>query len=110
MSFLLSILTKDQWLSLLRSILIAGGSALAAKGLLTADQAAWLSTPEALGIVLGAGGAIAGLLARRKTSMVAAVAALPEVQKVEMHPTDEGEALAQATKSTPSATVTVGAP
>ena len=104
--------SQDQVKSALRTLLASAGSALAgyviAKGWVSASEAnAILSNQQvmdtATAIVLaafGSGGALAsgiwGMIAHKQANLVATVAKMPEVTKVETVPTAAGIALASA--------------
>ncbi len=97
---------------------VAAGWAIG-KGWITQSQAAAiLSNQEVLSLataiivaLLGAGAStfsgVWGLVAHKQANMVAVVAALPEVAKVEVMPTPAGVALATSVPPTPGAVVTI---
>jgi hypothetical protein len=115
--------SQDQVQSALRTLIVALGSALAgwaiAKGWITKEQAsAVLSNQEVIGaatavILAGLGSAASaasgvwGLVVHKQVNMVAAVAAMPEVAKVEMKPTEAGVGIASAIANAPGVVVTV---
>lgn len=115
--------SQDQINSAVRTFVATVGGALAGwaigKGYVSQAQAnAILSNQEfisaATTIVLAGAGSIGaavvgiwGLISHRQANMVATVAALPAVSKVEMLPTKEGVDIANAVPSTPGAVVTV---
>lgn len=101
-------MTKDQIQSLIRSILISVGAFAAGKGWITSAQASWLSTDAALpliGMLAAAGGAVWSAISRKQSNMVATVAAMPEVNKVETTATPAGQALATSANSASAGTV-----
>ena len=118
--------SQDQVKSAIRTLIATGGGMLAGwaigKGWITQDQAAAiLSNQELMGaatvimltIVGSLGSAIAGIwgvIDKKQVNLVAAVAAMPEVNKVETMPTQAGADLAanvQAAGPPPGAIVTV---
>lgn len=115
--------SQEQINSAIRTLVASLGGVLAgwaiAKGWITQAQAtAILSNQEVIGAatmvllaVLGGGGSavagIWGLIAHKQVNMVAAVAAMPEVAKVETMPTAAGVALASAVPPAPGVVVTI---
>lgn len=115
--------SSEQVKSAIRTLVASLGGALAGwaigKGWISQDQAAAiLSNQELIGAataiviaLLGSGASavagIWGLVANKKTNLVATVAAMPEVAKVEAMPTPEGVALAAAVPPAPGVVVTV---
>jgi len=118
--------SQEQVKSAFRTLIATGGGMLAGwaigKGWITQDQAAAiLSNQEVIGAVtaillaivgsLGSAGAgIWGLIAHKQVNVVATVAAMPEVAKVETMRTTEGVKLAadiQAAGPAPGAVVAV---
>ncbi len=116
-------MNQEQLKSALRTLVSTGGGILAGlaigKGWITQSQAqAILSNQpmidlatEVLLLVFGAGGTAAvgiwGVVGHSAPNMVATVAAMPEVSKVETARTDAGVALAAAVPSVPGSVVTV---
>src|SRR3977135_786957 len=115
--------SQDQIKSAARALVATLGGVLAGwaigKGWITQAQAnAILSNQEAMGAattlvlaLLGAGGSgIAGIwgwISHKQANMVATVAAMPEVAKIETMPTPSGVALASAVPQAPGVIVTV---
>ncbi len=116
-------LSPDQLKSAARWVVATGGSALAswvvAKGFVSKDQAAAiLANPDVqnygvtvivsvVGAAVSGAGLLWGLITHKKVNMVAAVAALPEVAKIETTPTQAGASLAAAIPPAPGVVVTV---
>lgn len=115
--------SQDQINSAVRTLVATLGGVLAGwaigKGWITQAQAsAILSNQEAISAatvliltLIGAGGSgiagIWGLISHKQANMVATVAAMPEVAKVETMPTPSGVALASAVPPAPGVVVTV---
>lgn len=118
--------SKEQVNGAVRTLVASGGGLLAGwaigKGWISQDQAAAiLSNQEVLGAattilltVLGAGvSALVGvksIIEHKPANLVAAVAAMPEVAKVEVMPTPAGTTLKDEVPPTPGAVVTVASP
>jgi hypothetical protein len=103
-------MSQPQLESMIRSVLIAGGSYAAGRGWITSSQLAWFSSDAALqfvGIVVALGGALWGMIAHKQANMVATVAAMPEVAKVTTVPSPAGDALADAVNVAPPPTAVV---
>jgi hypothetical protein len=115
--------SQQQINSAIRTLVASLGSAVAgyviAKGWISASEAnAILSNQQLmdsattvilalLGAGASAGAGILGLIAHKQSNVVATVAAMPEVAKVEMVPSKAGIDLAAAVPSAPGAVVTV---
>lgn len=103
-------MSQDLINSLLRSLGASLGGALAswfvAKGWLSVADAATV-IGAVTGVLLSAGTLVWGAIAHREVNLVATVAALPNVSKVETVSTQAGRDLAAATGSTLTAVVTV---
>ncbi len=115
--------SPDQVNSAVRILVASGFSLLAGwaigKGLITKDQAAAILSDQqlmgagtviVLSIVGAAGSAFSlvwGLVAHKQVNLVATVAAMPEVAKVETMPTEAGAALAESVPPAPGSVVTV---
>jgi hypothetical protein len=97
----------------IRQLLLVTGSALgtyfAHKGLLSQDQVTLLGTvlPAAVGALMVLGGSIWTVISRKQANMVAAVAQMPEVNKVETTSTVDGKNLAIAANTAADPTGTV---
>ena len=103
-------MNQEQLTDIVRHLITTFGGVIAgwgaAKGWFTADQIlAVLNSQTFIGLVVGAIGAIWGLISRTKKNQVQAVAALPEVKAVVTEPTQAGATLAAAT---PANVVTAG--
>lgn len=109
-------MNPEQLKTILRSVLVAGGSSLGTflvtKGYLTADQVASLASQidwgAAAGFLVSAFGIVWGVLDRRKSALIASVDKLPEVRGVVLSPTKAGADLAEAVPS--NTVVTADAP
>lgn len=115
--------SPEQIKSAIRTLVASLGGAIAGwaigKGWVTQDQAsAILSNQETIGAatavviaILGSGAStvagIWGLISHKQANMVATVAAMPEVAKVETMLTQAGAALASAIPPAPGVVVTV---
>lgn len=104
-------MSTDQIKSMVRWLLTAAGAWAVGKGWITAEQAAALASDQtfqnivaAAGALVAIGSGIYGMIARQQKSMVAAVAAMPEVVAIQTARTDDGGTLAQ---SVPSPIVTM---
>jgi hypothetical protein len=95
-------LNSNQILSVVRDFLQICGTFLTTYGVLTSEQ--W--EPVAGGILMIAP-IVWGIAVHSKANTIKAAATLPEVAKVEVHPTHEGMELRKAAGSTPDARVTV---
>ncbi len=115
--------SQDQIKSAARTLVATLGGVLAGwaigKGWITQEQAtAILSNQEAMSaatvIVLALAGSVGstfagiwGLIAHKQVNLVATVAAMPEVSKVEVVPTQAGVDIANAVPAAPGTVVTV---
>lgn len=95
-------MTQDQINTLIRQFLMIVGGGIgtwfARKGLLSTDDLSFFAAngPALVGLVMAAGGMIWGTFAHKQVNMVATVAAMPEVKKVETVATQAGNTLAVA--------------
>jgi hypothetical protein len=115
--------SQQQINSAVRTLLISVGSAIAgfvvAKGWITAAEASAILSNQQLmdsattviiallGAGVSAGMGVWGVVSNKQTNLVQTVAAMPEVNKVELVPSQSGVDLANAVPSTPGARVTV---
>lgn len=103
-------MTQEQVNSVLRSLGATIGGGVAAwfisKGWLEQSMSP-VVVETVVGLLLSLGALVWGVLSNRKASLVAKVAALPEVKKVEVAATPAGVDLAAAAGSTPAAVVVV---
>src|SRR5712664_3948149 len=102
--------SSDQVKSAVRTLIATIGGVVAgwaiSKGWLTQSQATTiLSNPDAIIAIVASlastASGIWGLIAHKQANMVATVAAMPEVAKVETMPTQAGAALASAIPPAP---------
>ncbi len=117
--------SQQQINSAIRTLIASVGSALAgyviAKGWITTAQASAILSDQQLmdtmttivlallGSAASVGAGVWGLIAHKQANVVAAVAAMPEVAKVETVPTPAGVALANAIPPAPGSLVEVSA-
>ena len=95
-------MNSDQLMSVVRAALQIVGTFLTTYGLITAEQ--WQPMLGGLMMIIPV---IWGIYVHSKWYTVKAAARLPEVSKVEVHPTHEGIELRKAAGSTPDARVVV---
>ena len=94
---------QEQWMALLRAVLVIVGTYLTSKGITT--DANWQML---VGAAITLTPIVWGMITNTKAAMVKKAAALDEVNKVEMKPTKDGIELAHKAGSSPDAIVTVG--
>lgn len=94
-------LNNEQWMTLLRQVLTAVGTIVGLIGWMNAGEiATWTDRIMQLaGTAAPLISIVWSILARSKTSMVTAVAKLPEVKAVQLEPTAEGQKLNDNTPS-----------
>jgi hypothetical protein len=95
-------MNSNQLLSVARDVLQIIGTFLATYGVLTNEQ--WQPMAGAIIMIIPV---VWGIYVHSKTSTLQAAARLPEVAKIEVHPTHEGMELRKAAGSTPDARVVV---
>lgn len=95
-------MNQEQVLGIVRWVITTAGAYAAGKGWLTADQITLL-----LGVAVAVVPLVWTLFAHKQANLVATVAAMPEVAKVETVNTAAGRDLAATVRSTPEAVVTV---